>query len=365
MMTHTDTDNPRTLKELRPIVASRQDWNAFVAGVANGHLLQTSEWGEFKAQTGWDVGRVAVGTDAGIVAGALMLVRRLPLNLRVAYVPKGPVGPWWEPRVAPALFAALHAEARRRGAFMLKLEPELRDGSPCVGALSEAGFHLSRQTVQPRSTVWVDLAGSEEDIRARMKSKFRYNIGLAARKGIRVHEGGAEDVPAFCRLMADTGQRDRFAVHDAGYYQKVFDIFQPSGACALLLATFAEQVVAGLMVFAWGGKAWYMYGASSNQERNRMPNHALQWEAMRWARRQGCQMYDLWGIPDEVGENPERYTETVADREDGLWGVYRFKQGFGGEVVRYAGAYDCVYGSLRHRMYQLALSARRAGHIAG
>jgi len=365
MITQSESSNPQIAPKLRPIEIEKQNWNIFVAGAENGHLLQTSQWGDFKAQTGWDMARVAVGDDKGIVAGALILLRRLPLGQRLAYIPRGPVGPWWEDGVKEPLLAAIHNEARRRGAFMLKVEPELPDGAAEIAALTDAGFQLSEQPVQPRSTVWVDLAGSEDEILARMKSKFRYNIRLASRKNICVREGTPEDVPAFSQLMDETSRRDGFAVHGAGYYGKVFEQFDSIGACKLLLATYEEQVVAGLMIFAYAGKAWYMYGASSNLERNRMPNHALQWAAITWAREQGCQAYDLWGIPDEVGANPEQFTRTVTDRHDGLWGVYRFKQGFGGEVVRYAGAYDYVYAPLRYQLYRLALKARRAGQMAG
>ena len=248
---------------------------------------------------------------------------------------------------------------------MLKVEPEERDGELAASALEEAGFRSSPQTVQPRSTTWVDLTGSEEEIRARMKSKFRYNIGLALRKGIIVREGTREDLPAFGRLMEKTGQRDVFALHSADYYQLAYDLFSEIDACKLLLATYQDQVLAGLVVFAYAGRAWYMYGASSNQERNRMPNHALQWAAISWARQQGCHAYDLWGIPDEVGQTPDRFEQTVTDRRDGLWGVYRFKQGFGGEVIRYVGAYDYIYAPLRYQLYQLALRLRRSGLISG
>ena len=343
----------------------QRDWDQFVAGSGNGHLLQTSLWGAFKAQTGWEAGSVAVGAGEQIAAGALILMRPLPLGQRLAYIPKGPVGPWWEPEVGDALFAAIHDAARSRGAFMLKVEPEERDGSPALTALLVAGFRQSEQTVQPRSTIWVDLTDSEVDIRARMKSKFRYNIGLAGRKGVQVREGRQGDLPAFSALMDKTSRRDGFAVHGPRYYQRVFDTFHPAGACKLLLATYEGRILAGLMVFAYAGKAWYMYGASSDEERNRMPNHALQWEALSWAREQGCEYYDLWGIPDEVGRDPERYLSTVDNRSDGLWGVYRFKQGFGGQVVRFAGAFDFIYSPLRYRAYQLALRLRRAGLTAG
>jgi len=85
-----------------------------------------------------------------------------------------------------------------------------------------------------------------------------------------------------------------------------------------------------------------MYGASSNRQRNLMPNHLLQWSAIQWAKARGCETYDFWGIPDEIGLDPSQ-ADVAHERSDGLWGVYRFKEGFGGSIVRYLGAYDCVY----------------------
>jgi lipid II:glycine glycyltransferase (peptidoglycan interpeptide bridge formation enzyme) len=334
-------------------------WDTFVAGAPNGHLLQTSHWGHFKSAAGWEAVRVCVGAGGTILAGALMLVRRLPLGLRLAYVPKGPVGPWWEPEIARRLFPALDQAARAHGAFMLKLEPEEPEPSPAVSVLRQAGYRPSPQTVQPRSTIWVDLTLPEDEMLARMKPKTRYNIRLAERKEVMVREGTAADLPAFYAVMQETSRRDGFALHPLSYYEEVFGRFTALDACRLFLAYYQEQMLAGIMVFQWGAKAWYMYGASSNAERQRMPNHALQWAAMQWARRRGCHTYDLWGIPDEVGQAPERYTETVTERQDGLWGVYRFKQGFGGRVVRYIGAFDRVYAPALYRLYHVALSFRR------
>jgi lipid II:glycine glycyltransferase (peptidoglycan interpeptide bridge formation enzyme) len=103
-----------------------------------------------------------------------------------------------------------------------------------------------------------------------------------------------------------------------------------------------------------GHKSWYLWGASSGQERQRMPNHALQWAAMQWAHARGCQFYDLWGVPDEVGAHPEPWSDDQVDRQDGLWGVYRFKQGFGGRIVRYTGAWDLPLSAMGYRLYQAA-----------
>jgi lipid II:glycine glycyltransferase (peptidoglycan interpeptide bridge formation enzyme) len=90
-----------------------------------------------------------------------------------------------------------------------------------------------------------------------------------------------------------------------------------------------------------------------------MPNHALQWAAMRWAKARGCTLYDLWGIPDEVGAHPDAYAEPESWGEGGLWGVYRFKQGFGGQVVRYTGAWDMPLSQPGYALYKLALRVRR------
>ena len=102
------------------------------------------------------------------------------------------------------------------------------------------------------------------------------------------------------------------------------------------------------MVFAAGRRSWYLYGASQSLHRQRMPTYLLQWEAMQWARTAGCQQYDLWGIPDY----DQQVLETdFASRSDGLWGVYRFKRGFGGQVTRSVGPWDRVYQPILYRLY--------------
>ena len=112
------------------------------------------------------------------------------------------------------------------------------------------------------------------------------------------------------------------------------------------------------MVFAYGRRSWYFYGASNDLHRNKMPTYLIQWEAIRWARRLGCTEYDLWGIPDEDEEVLEaQFTE----RHDGLWGVYRFKRGFGGKVLRAAGPWDRVYQPMLYALYELWINRHEMG----
>jgi lipid II:glycine glycyltransferase (peptidoglycan interpeptide bridge formation enzyme) len=201
----------------------------------------------------------------------------------------------------------------------------------------------------------VDIRPSEKEILAAMKSKTRYNIRLADRKGVRVERGKREDIETFNHLMSITGERDDFGVRSAAYYRRVWELFEPLGMAHMLIARMGQEPIAALMAFACGKKAWYMYGASSNRHRETMPNYALQWEAIRWAKSRGCETYDLYGVPDQELETLE---SSFTERSDGLWGVYRFKRGFGGDLVRYAGAYDYVYRRSLYWLYHRLVERR-------
>jgi lipid II:glycine glycyltransferase (peptidoglycan interpeptide bridge formation enzyme) len=247
----------------------------------------------------------------------------------------------------------LDERCRARRAICLKWEPDLPDLSANQQLLTALGFRPSPHTVQPRRTLVLDLAGSEADLLARMKSKTRYNIGLAAKKDVVVQPSANLD--AFIELMRTTGERDRFGIHAPDYYRQVYAHFQPRRQCQLFLAEYGGEALAGVMVFVLGQRAWYLYGASSNRERNRMAPYAAQWAAIRWAKAQGALTYDLWGVPDDDEPNLEAEFET---RHDGLWGVYRFKRGWGGTLVRTVGAWDRVYNPALYQAYIAYLKLR-------
>jgi lipid II:glycine glycyltransferase (peptidoglycan interpeptide bridge formation enzyme) len=257
------------------------------------------------------------------------------------------------------------AEAKRvcrvRHAALLKIEPDLPDAPELTSRLAGLGFHPGVQRVQPLSTIYIDLAPDLDAILGCMKPKWRYNIRLAERKGVSVRSGTQADMPAIQRLLDVTGKRDGFGVHSPEYYARATEIFGPPGVLRWLVAEHEGQILAAIAVFAFGRAAWYMWGASGEHDRNLMPNHALQWAAIRWAKECGCQVYDLWGIPDEVGADPAAYEEPETWGEGGLWGVYRFKQGFGGRVVRFTGAWDLPLSAVGYRLYRLALRLRGSG----
>lgn len=326
-------------------ILTPEEWDRFLSDHPQAHLLQTSAWGRLKSAFGWSAERVRSGPCA-----AQVLFRRLPGGFSFGYIPKGPVGEGW-----PAIWPEVDALCRRKKAIFLKVEP---DGwEPLPGGFGEQnlpGFVPGMQEIQPRRTIVVDLAGGEGAVLERMKQKTRYNIRLAQKKEVVVEE--SSDLDAFHRLTLETGQRDGFGVHSGEYYRTAFEQFSPSGNCRLFLAKYQGQPLAGLMAFAHGRRAWYLYGASNDVERNRMPAYLVQWEAIRWAIQRGCAEYDLWGVPDF---NEETLEAGFEHRSDGLWGVYRFKRGFGGELKRSLGSWDRVYRPALYRIY-LWWAGRRA-----
>jgi peptidoglycan pentaglycine glycine transferase (the first glycine) len=332
-------------------------WDTFVAVQPDAHVLQTSAWGALKARFGWTDERVGLAGEDGLVAGAQVLYRRLPAGLgHLAYVPKGPLVDWADEEQVRALLAGLDRAVAARGAIALTVEPDLLDEPSHRERLCELGFRPSPfDAVQPRRTLVVDIFPDQDKILAGMKSKTRYNVRLAGRKGVVVREASEADLAAFNALMAATAARDRFGVHTPAYYEVAFQLFVPQDRARLLLAEVEGEPVAALMVFALPPRAWYFYGASGDAHRNKMPTYLLQWEAMCWAKSLGCTTYDLWGVPDS---DEERLEAEFKERTDGLWGVYRFKRGFGGRLVRSVGAWDRVYAPLRYRLYRWMLGVR-------
>lgn len=318
------------------------EWNTVLEKHPTAHLLQSGEWGELKSAFGWDPVRIFSGGT-----GAQILFRRLPLGLTFAYIPKGPVTVDGSAKADIRFWKEVDALCRSRKAIFLKVEPnQWISASDPETAAPPPGFVFSPQHVQPRSTLLISLSGSEGEVFERMKPKTRYNIRLAGRKEVVVHS--SDDIENFYRVMSVTGQREEFHVHSQEYYRRAYELFYPRGMCELLVAVFQGCTLATLMVFAHGKQAYYFYGASSDEERNRKATYPLQWEAIRWAHAQGCEEYDMWGIPDEATDVEEDEAEA---REDGLWGVYRFKRGFGGSVKRAIPTLDRVYMPLLYKLY--------------
>jgi peptidoglycan pentaglycine glycine transferase (the first glycine) len=320
-----------------PIV-SLTDWNHFLSQHPNTHLLQTGEWGELKSAFGWKPVRIITGN-----VGVQILFRRLPLGFTIGYIPKIAVS-FQLSAIGGQLWREIDSVCKQNRAIFTKIEPDLWEGQTLETWNLE--LRTSPHNIQPPRTMIVDIKGSEDEILARMKQKTRYNIRLAEKKGITVRAWN--DMDAFHKMMLATGGRDGFGVHSLEYYKRAYELLHPRGMAEILVAEYQDKPLAALFVARNGNRAYYLYGASTDEERNRMPTYLLQWEAMKWAKARGCEEYDLWGVPDEDEATLEASFE---QRHDGLWGVYRFKRGFGGELKRAVQAMDRVYNPLLNWAY--------------
>jgi peptidoglycan pentaglycine glycine transferase (the first glycine) len=346
-------------------------WDQFVDNHPGGHFLQSWGWGELKASVGWHPFRYSLWDEkqGRVVAAAQVLCRPAPvLPLRVghlAYIPKGPVIDWSDASLCQAFFTQLNTQLQRRGALALRMEPNRVVNALTISAASNplpasplatkvpvahshveelpaAALPISLYPVlplQPIRSIILDLTPSEDALLAGMKEKWRYNLRLAQRKGVTMRAAETlKDVETWYALLRTTGERDHFGIHTLDYYQKAWHIFAPGRQACLFLAEYDGRLLAGIFVAVFAGQAIYLYGASSNEHRNLMPNYLLQWEAICWSKRQGAVQYDFWGIP-----------ETDSERE-AMAGVYRFKRGWGGNTVRFVGCYEHTYRPLTMRI---------------
>lgn len=328
-------------------IVSKEEWTTFVAEFPGAHLLQDPAWGDLKAAYGWKP-RWLIGEGIG----AQVLFRLLPLGFSVAYIPRGPVigsDHAWQGKSWEGFRSDLDALCREEKAVFVKIEPDLWQDEG-TGPFPPPGFQASHHDIQPPRTIVVDLTSDQEAILGRMKSKTRYNIRLASRKDVTVHQ--SSDIGEFYRLLSRTSDRADFGVHEEEYFHLAYDLFSQRGMCQLFTAEYSGQALASIMVFRRGKRAWYLYGASSSAHRDRMPTYLVQWEAMRWMKANGCRSYDLWGVPDASFKELE---EQFLERSDGLWGVYRFKRGFGGDLKRTRGSWDRVYRPMLYRLYRLRM----------
>jgi lipid II:glycine glycyltransferase (peptidoglycan interpeptide bridge formation enzyme) len=210
-------------------------------------------------------------------------------------------------------------------------------------------FFRSAADVQSPDTALVDLASGEDAILDRMKSKGRYNIHLAHKRGVRVRSGGAEELDRFYALYQETARRDGISIHALSYYQALFAhcVEYPGQELRLYLAEYGGNTLASAIVLFRKTVATYLYGASSNRDRNVMAPYAVQWKAMRDAKAWGCAEYDLFGIPpDDDPDHP-------------MAGLYRFKTCFGGRIIHRSGSWDFAYKRLTRRAFSAAEALRK------
>ncbi len=350
----------------------------------NRELLQSPPWAGLKAKYGWDSRAVKIEeASSGFLRTMLVLTRTIAFGQRLAYLPLAPsqndIAQLMadHPDEQPGDILRSMAAAIRRvldDCFVLRFDlpwpelypdcgnhrrtmlPGLKKASADIQP-SDCGNHRrtmlpglkkASADIQPPHSVIINLKNtSEDELLAAMKTKTRYNIRLSAKKGVAIHRVPRKngEIPAelarWYQLYKITEERNRIALHSYEYYAELFSQCGDD-QLSLYVACHDGDLLAGIIVANWKGQGRYLYGASSNVKRNTMPAYGLQWKVMVDLLNAGANCYDLFGIPPS------------AEKGHPMYGLYQFKTGFGGQIVRHPGAWDIPLRPALYALYRMA-----------
>lgn len=295
-------------------------------------FLQSENWLAFQEATGKEVVRFA-----GDEFSANGIVHKLPIVGSYLYVPKGQVGK----------ISKLIEKAEEKHLGWIRIEPKTEEILEIIKEVAGRKIVKALHDVQPREIFVVDLSPSEEDLLAAMKPKTRYNIRLAEKRGVKVFATREKKYQqAFLNLIQQTADRKEITPHPRAYYEKMLETL-PEEMCRLFVAEYDREILAANLLIIFGTTATYLHGGSSDKHRDVMAPYLLQWEQMKFARANGCMLYDFGGTRFNI-----KYQ--ILNIKDSWGGITRFKMGFSSQTVPtiFPGAYDIILHPRSYFLYR-------------
>ena len=327
---------------------SKQEYKNFLENHERCNFQQSPEWAKVKSS--WKNEVVLAEDENGKIIGSLsILIRKIPIFGNIMYSSRGPVCDIHNEKVLRELTDGAKELAKKYNAIVLKIEPDIESkDTEFRNIVQKIGYKIKddaknfREEIQPRYVFRLNIKDKTEDeIFAGFHQKTRYNIRLATKKGVTIKEGTREDLKDFHKIMIETGARDGFIIRSLEYFEKMYDELAPEHM-KLLMAYYEGKPISGVIPIMYGNKTWYLYGASSNEHRNLMPNYLLQWEMIKIAIARKSDIYDLRGVSGVVDENHPQY------------GLYRFKKGFGAEFTEFIGEIYIPFKPLKYNLYKFS-----------
>lgn len=318
-----------------------QEFEEFVKNHKNGGFMQSLCWAKLKKTWGHEV-VVSRDKQGNLRGGMLVLIKKVPIfPYRLLYAPRGPVCDFEDRETLKDLLNGAKALAKKYHAYMFRMDPYVKaDNEAFIQMAREMGFAFTPHkpdftTIQTRMNYMLCNIGGKtpEEVMMNFHSRWRYKIRVAQKHGVECKKCDKSHLPEFYRIYKITGERDGFECRPMKYFEEMLDAF-PEENIGLFLCYYQGKAVSGAVTTRYAGKTCYVYGASDNEYRNVMPNYLMQWTMIQWALEGGCYTYDFQGIPVDLTENSPMY------------GVYKFKKGFNGEVVEFAGEFDYVFTRL-------------------
>ena len=327
---------------------SKKKYEEFLEHHERCNFQQSLEWAKVKSN--WKNEVILAENEEGNIIGSLsVLIRKIPIFGNIMYSSRGPVCDIHDISVLKQLTDGAKELAKKYKAIVLSIEPDIESSDQVFKDLiMSLGYRIKddaknfREEIQPRYVFRLDIKNKTEDeMFSEFHSKTRYNIRLAIKKGVTVKEGTREDLKEFHKIMVETGKRDEFIIRPLEYFEKMYDNLAPDHM-KLLMAYYEDKPIAGVIPIMYGNKTWYLYGASSNQHRNLMPNYLLQWEMIKIAIKRKSDIYDLRGVSGVVDESHPQY------------GLYRFKKGFGAQFTEFVGEVYIPFKPLTYSLYKFS-----------
>lgn len=303
------------------------------------HPLQSWEWGEFRKKTGIEVVRLGRHKEDKLIETAQITIHQIPFTkYTIGYFPKGN---------APSqeMIKALTELGKKYNCIFIKLEPNIQKD---IKILRYEDIKTSPHPLFTKYTFQLDLTKSEEELLKNMYSKTRYNIRVAEKHGVMVKQDDSNKAfETYLALMQETTKRQKYFAHTEHYHRLMWETLEPSGIAHLLEADYQGQTLVSWVVFLFNGILYYPYGASSNLYRNVMASNLMMWEVIKWGKKNGAKLFDMWGA---LGPDP--------NPEDSWYGFHRFKQGYGVKHIEFIGSYDLVINRNLYMIYNLLYNAR-------
>ena len=312
------------------------EYEAFLQSHPKGHFAQSVLWAKQKPMWQWEA-IVSRDKDGKIKGSLAVLIRKIipGMPFTMMYGCRGPVTDLDDKDTLADLIDGAKKLAKKYHSYVIKIDPDVpSEETAYTKILEDLGFRLTGggatfDAIQPQYVFRLNTQGkTAEELLMSLPQSTRRKVRAGAKKGVTVEIKGKEAVPDFARLMLETGVRDGFVTREASYFENMLDNLGEHAR--LYMAYYEGQAIAGTLAIWYGDKVWYLYGASSNEHRNLMPNYMLQWSMIEWAVEKGCRIYDFRGVPGRVGEDHP------------LYGLYKFKLGFGGDYVEFVGEMDMV-----------------------
>ena len=301
------------------------------------HPLQSWEWGEFRLKTGIEVVRLGRYEKDKLTETAQITFHPVPFaSLTIGYFPKGKI-PSFE------MLEKLMELGKKKNAILIKLEPDVE----------KSRFHLKNPhlKVSPyplftRYTFRLDLTLKDEELLSKMHPKTRYNIRLSQKKGVYVRQDNSDTAfENYLKLMKETTLRQKFFAHTEKYHRLMWETMKEAGIAHLLTAKYKtaegrEETLVVWIVFMFNKVLYYPYGASTNLYRQFMPSNLIMWEAIRFGKKNGAEVFDMWGA---LGPDP--------DPADPWYGFHKFKEGYGPVLTELTGSFDLVVNPVAYPLF--------------